>query len=207
MTTTTSQAKPKNAKHAPQLQEARLLKEVLAGRHEAYGPIFDRYRDQALGLALTYTRNREDARDVVQEAFIKAFQNLEHFDRGRRFGPWLLSIVRNLSIDLLRRRKFDGPELVQETLSDGSSLREGERRLIRREIEEVMSRLKAPHRRIILLRELQGFSYAEIAQQLGIPIGTVMSRLHQARRCFKRETARRSARRHGAAGRSFASAA
>lgn len=204
MTTATSQENSKNGRQAPQLQENRLLKEVLAGRNEAYGPIFDRYRDQALGLALTYTRNREDARDVVQEAFIKAFQNLERFDRARRFGPWLLSIVRNLSIDLLRRRKFDGPELVQETLSDGGSLRDGERRLIRREIQEVMGRLKHPHRRIILLRELLGFSYAEISQELGIPIGTVMSRLHQARRCFKREAARRS---RGAVRQSFASAA
>ncbi|HSR49337.1 MAG TPA: RNA polymerase sigma factor [Acidobacteriota bacterium] len=188
-------------------QEALLLEQVLRGHHEAYGAIFSHYRDQALGLALTYTRNREDALDVVQEAFIKAFQNLDKFDRRRRFAPWLLSIVRNLSIDLIRRRKFDGPELVQEALSDGRSQGAGDRRLIRREVHEVLSRLKRPHRRVILLREILGYSYAEIAEELEIPIGTVMSRLHQARHCFKRESARRRRAALPATDRALASAA
>lgn len=175
--------------------DSQLVRQALAGQTEAFGRVFSNYQASAFGLALSYTRNREDARDVVQDAFIKAFQNLRRFDLRRNFGPWLMSIVRNLSIDLLRRRKHASHELIPETIQDRRAHRYAERGLIRRDVRAVLMSLTEKHRQILLLRDYLGYSYLEIADTLSIPLGTVMSRLHQARKRFRHVCRQRSAAR------------
>jgi RNA polymerase sigma-70 factor, ECF subfamily len=159
--------------------EASILERVLNGHTAAYGEVFSRHREKAFALAFQYLRNREDAKDVVQEAFIKAYRNLRRFDLSRSFGPWLLTIVRNLSIDALRKRKHSGDELP-ERLPD--SRRRADDDVLRGEVWTALETLSADHREIVFLRDYQGHSYTEIAEILGIPLGTVMSRLHHARR-------------------------
>ena len=172
--------------------DSQLVSQALAGQTEAFGRVFSNYQASAFGLALSYTRNREDARDVVQDAFIKAFQNLRRFDLRRNFGPWLMSIVRNLSIDLLRRRKHSCHELITDTLQDRRAHRYAERGLVRRDVRAVLMQLTEKHRQILLLRDYLGYSYLEIADTLKIPLGTVMSRLHQARKRFRQVFRKRS---------------
>lgn len=166
------------------MTETEILQQVLAGRTDAYGEIFSRHRARAYGLAFQYLRNKEDARDVVQEAFIKAFQNLGKFQLDKEFCAWLLTIVRNLSIDLLRRRRKISGEGLSDTMSDPGSRQMTERKVLQKEIWEALDRLSPSHREIIFLKDYQGHSYQEIAGIVGIPLGTVMSRLHHARKNF-----------------------
>jgi len=162
--------------------EAQLLQQVLAGRTEAYGQVFHRHRDRAYGLALQYTRNKEDALDVVQDAFIRAYQNLSKFDLRKDFCPWLLTIVRNLAIDLLRKRKRTAAEELPDAMPDKSGRIRADDKLLRKEVWKKLMGLAPDHREIVFLKDYQGHSYSEIAEILSIPMGTVMSRLHHARK-------------------------
>lgn len=164
------------------MTEVEILQQVAAGQHNAYGEIFSRHRQRAFALAYQYLHNREDAKDIVQEAFVKAFQNLSKFKFDRKFGPWLLTIVRNLSIDFLRRRKKVSPDGLPETVPDPGSAAEAERRVLRGEIWAALFSLSPGQREIIFLKDYQGHSYLEISEILKIPLGTVMSRLHHARK-------------------------
>ena len=116
------------------MTEVEILQSVAAGNHNAYGEVFSRHRQRAFALAYQYLHNSEDAKDIVQDAFIKAFQNLNKFKFDRKFGPWLLTIVRNLSIDLIRRRKKVSPDGLPEVLPDPNSRASAERRVLRGEI-------------------------------------------------------------------------
>jgi len=172
----------KASKDIKEMTEVEILQSVAAGNHSAYGEIFSRYRERAFALAYQYLHNSEDAKDIVQDAFIKAFQNLSKFKLDRKFGPWLLTIVRNLSIDFIRRRRKVSPDGLPEVLPDPNSRASAERRLLRGEIWLAMAQLSHTQREIIFLKDYQGHSYLEIAEILEIPLGTVMSRLHHARK-------------------------
>ena len=162
--------------------EVQLLQQVLDGKTEAYGQVFRRHRDRAYGLALQYTRNKEDALDIVQDAFIRAYLNLNKFDLGREFGPWLLTIVRNLSIDFLRKRRRRATDDLPEVVPDKPGRGRADDKLLKQEVWNKLLQLAPDHREIVFLKDYQGHSYAEIAEILSIPIGTVMSRLHHARK-------------------------
>lgn len=162
--------------------EREMLRAVLNGRKEAYADIFKLHRHRAYGLAYQYTGNKEDALDVVQDAFIRAYINLKRFDLGREFGPWLLTIVRNLSIDLLRKRKSRAAEDLPEVLPDLRSRTRADEELLRLEVRTALLQMEPGQREIIFLKDYQGHSYAEIAEIIDIPLGTVMSRLHHARK-------------------------
>ncbi|HSR51288.1 MAG TPA: RNA polymerase sigma factor [Acidobacteriota bacterium] len=167
---------------ATEAADADLLRQVRDGRTDAYTQIFKRHRDHAFGLAYYYTKNKEDALDVVQDAFIKAYQNLSKFDFKREFGPWLLTIVRNQAIDHLRKRNRRKAYDLPEVLPDRGAQRRTERGLLRMEIRRALDKLPPEQREIIYLKDYQGHSYAEIAEIQAIPLGTVMSRLHHARK-------------------------
>jgi len=178
------------------------------GNREMFRPLVDRYRQQTFFLALQIVGNREDALDVSQESFIKAWRNLGRFDTDRPFGAWLLRIVRNCCIDLLRRRRIrratsldnpgygpDGGEgrPLHETLGDERLPAADvlvERSELKERIWQAMGRLDEKHRTILVLRDFQDLSYNELAETLEIPKGTVMSRLHQARRRLREELSR-----------------
>lgn len=162
--------------------EAEIVQKVLAGETAAYGEIFLRHRGRAFALAYQYLRDREEAKDVVQDAFIKAYQNLGKFKVQRRFGPWLLTIVRNLSIDLIRKRKRISPDGLPEVLPDPGSAERTVQKVLKGEVWNALQSLRPEQREIIFLKDYQGHSYVEISQIVDIPLGTVMSRLHHARK-------------------------
>jgi RNA polymerase sigma-70 factor (ECF subfamily) len=163
------------------------------GEVAAFEPLVERYRERVWRLALGYVRDREEAWDVAQEAFIRAWQALPSFREQSAFYTWLFRIVVNVATDRVRARAARGrafgadpvPEEEWERVMtdpaagpDEAATRTEERARIQRALEA----LPEHHRAIIMLSDLEGLSYREIAEVLDIPMGTVMSRLHNARK-------------------------
>lgn len=181
-----------------------LLEKAQAGDLAAYGELVRKYQSRVLTVAYGILRNREDAEDVVQEGFLKAYRNLESFRGQASFYTWLYRIVFNLSIDLSRKKyrrtetnsgdslamdahiareagaSGGGNEIVLGRMSGPDE--EFSRGELRQKIGQAMEGLSDDHRAVILLREVDGLSYSEIAEVVGCTKGTVMSRLHHARR-------------------------
>jgi RNA polymerase sigma factor (sigma-70 family) len=146
--------------------------------------------DAAHNLALWLTRNRHDAEDVVQESYMRAFKSFRTFD-GTNSRPWLLTIVRNTCYTWLKHNRsgesaveFD--EGIHSTNGDAADpetilIRSADKELVRRALEE----LPLQFREALILRELEGLSYKEIAQVADIPVGTVMSRLARGRKLLE----------------------
>lgn len=172
--------------------ERELIRKCKAGNAQFYEPLVRAYEGPGLRVALGMMGNEQDAQDALQEAFVKAYQNLGRFDLNRSFGPWFFQILRNQCRDLLRSRKARfNLETVDERLearpADVAS--SPERRRQRRAASELLwsalERIGQEHREILVLKELQGFRYAEIASILEIPEGTVASRLYHARQALR----------------------
>jgi RNA polymerase sigma-70 factor (ECF subfamily) len=160
--------------------------------------LVERYQGRAYRLARRIMGDDELAQDVVQEAFLKAYASLGRFEGRSKFYTWLYRLVFNLCIDTKRRDRSPGsvewseehpldvaPEAVAAGIG-GPEAATPARELERKELGELMARaieaLPEDAGRTLVLREVDGLSYAEIAQSLGVPKGTVMSRLHYARR-------------------------
>lgn len=167
-------------------EERALIIRCQRGDRRAFEPIVTRHMRQATAFALTWTGNAEDALDLSQEAFIRAFRAIGRFDPERPFYPWFYTILRNLCLNHLGRaaRLMEVPLADNFQRAANTPLPDAalERSETRRQVWDALRRLDAKDREILVLREFQGLTYAEIAEVLGIPRGTVMSRLHYARR-------------------------
>ena len=172
-----------------------LVQRARGGDRDAFRELVERYQRKITALALGMLRNREDALDIVQETFTKAYQNLPRFKGDAAFYTWVYRIAYNLCVDQQRRTAKD-PQLTLDADEDGrpahplpagelqpdepfARARDAE---IARRVRTAIRELTPDHQAVILLRELEGLSYAEISQVLECPKGTVMSRLHYARR-------------------------
>jgi RNA polymerase sigma-70 factor (ECF subfamily) len=166
---------------------------VRDGDRAAFRELVERHQGRAFGLALRVLRDEEQARDVVQDAFLKAYGSLDRFEGRSSFYTWLYRIVMNLCLDRKRRerssRRVDWSEEVEREIpadSESSATPDPDVALERSELRAQLSRaialLPDDARRTLELREIDGLSYQEIAESLGVPKGTVMSRLHYARR-------------------------
>lgn len=172
--------------------ERELIRKCKAGDSRFYEPLVRAYEQPGLRLALGMLGNVDDARDALQSAFVKAFEAMARFDLRRPFGPWFFQILRNQCRDQLRSRKA---RFQIEALDERLELRPAdpetgperyrERAGARELIWEALARIGDEHREILVLKELQGFRYGEIATVLQIPEGTVASRLYHARRALK----------------------
>jgi RNA polymerase sigma-70 factor (ECF subfamily) len=176
---------------ALELDDRDLILRCQAGDRSAFEPIVLRYNRRAAAFALGWTGNREDALELSQEAFARAYRALHRFDPSRPFYPWFHRILKNLCIDHLgrARRLHEVPlDDVAPIASDRSSPQErAERAERRRAVWEALRRLSPMDREILILREFQGLTYAELATVLQIPKGTVMSRLHNSRKRLRAE--------------------
>ncbi len=153
-------------------------------------------------VALQLTGNRDDALDLAQDAMVRFFGALQRFDRSRPLRPWLLRIVRNLYRDRLRRRRIRRTEALENVAPaalteaagpEPSPEARSERRELQRLVWEELQKLPLKYREVLVLRDYQDLEYAEIARVLRIPRGTVMSRLHRARRRLAEAVHRRMA--------------
>jgi len=172
--------------------ELELIRKCKAGQSRFYEPLVRAYEPAGLRLAIAMMGNTEDAKDALQMAFIKTYDTLPRFDLRRPFGPWFFQILRNQCRDMLRSRKakFDSEALDERIEQRPADADRGPERVRQRnEAKELLwrglERIGAEHREILVLTELEGFRYAEIAQILEIPEGTVASRLYHARSALK----------------------
>lgn len=180
-------------------RDTALLARAAAGDQRAFREIVQRHQRRAQAVAYGIVRNPDDAREVVQEAFIRVYRHLHEFAGQATFSTWLYRIVVNLSIDLLRKRT-PGPTIDLEDHTDLESaptewlpVRQatdpleslGRKRLVLA-MQAALDQLPPYHRAVILLRELEGMSYEEMAQTLQVSKGTIMSRLFHARRKMQR---------------------
>jgi RNA polymerase sigma-70 factor, ECF subfamily len=175
-----------------------LVKRVRGGDQRAFKLLVERYQRKVYAVALGMLKDKEEAMDVSQEAFVKVYKYLDHFKGDASFYTWLYRITVNICIDIIRKRAGSGGEAVEfdETMpmdvseanigALGSRLgtnpqKSALRRELAEKIQEALAAVPEKHRAILLLREMEGMSYEDLSRTLDIPKGTVMSRLFHAR--------------------------
>ncbi len=175
--------------------DAELVRAVLKGDQTSYRVIVERYQGRVHAVIYGMVRNREDARDLTQETFVRAYQNLSRFRIESGFYTWVYRIAMNTTIDHIRRQKkraheaFEDGVATRETggvMSDGAHMdspgKSLERKRLHGRLLAALDELPEDQRQVIVLREVDGLSYKEISEVLEVPEGTVMSRLFYARR-------------------------
>jgi RNA polymerase sigma-70 factor (ECF subfamily) len=171
--------------------DQRLIAECLKGRTAAFGELVRRYQDRLYNTVYRLVDNAEDAQDVVQDAFLNAYQSLDSFKGDSQFFTWLYRIAINTAISLKRKQRVAysiragrADEGAAEPIdpSDYSRPEHGlEKAEQERSIQEALNRLSAEHRTVLVLKDIEGQKYDQMAETLGVPIGTIRSRLHRAR--------------------------
>ncbi len=166
------------------------------GSARAFEPLVRRYEARALAAAQAALGDADEAADAVQEAFVRAYRSLKRLAPGSGFGPWFWTILRNLCRDRLRkarggRERWAADALDRWTWSEPQALARVEQDELAEAVRAALSELSSEHREVLLLKEWQELSYAEIARTLGTPPGTVGSRLHHARAALKQVLGRR----------------
>jgi len=178
------------------VDDRELVESARKGDRDAFRTLFERYHRRAYALAFGVLRHQDDALDVVQDAFIKAHKYLDKFEGNSSFYTWLYRIVMNLAIDHLRKHRrirpveLDEQHLDETTAGDellpkmlggnpGRALLDKE---IRARIDQALGELSENHRAVLVMRELEGMSYEEMAQAMNCSKGTIMSRLFHARK-------------------------
>jgi RNA polymerase sigma-70 factor (ECF subfamily) len=187
--------KPENS--PSNADDAALVTAARKGDREAFRVLVERHQGKAYAVALGMLKNRDDARDVVQDAFFMVWRSLAAFEGQSAFYTWLYRIVANLCIDQLRKgkrqveyddaREHEEDELAQESniLPQTAGFHPGralESKQLGARIERALGELSPAHRAVILMREVEGLSYKEMAQAMRCSEGTIMSRLFHARK-------------------------
>lgn len=176
-----------------------LVNAARQGSVDAFAAIVDRYKDRIVSYLYRYTGNRETAEDLAQEAFVRVWRKFDMYNPTLKFSTWLYTIAINLAKDEFKRvgrspsctrmefaedggRGSSDPRLSAESQTPSSALERSERRDV---VREMMNGLESEERAIMILRDIQGFSYREIADMLSIPMGTVKSRINRSRFALK----------------------
>jgi RNA polymerase sigma-70 factor, ECF subfamily len=161
-----------------------LLKKFLAGTEDAFTELMRRHEDRIFSLAMRITGNRADAFDATQETFIQAFRKAERFRGDSAFGTWLWRIGINACNDLLRKRKRNPVPEEEPTREDtrGSSATVDESVVTRLELKDALAQLSDDYREAVVMHDLGGIPYEEIATLTGVSIGTVKSRISRGRK-------------------------
>ncbi len=169
--------------------EDRLLDKIQKGDKQAYGFLVNHYKERAYSIALGYVGTIDDAYDLSQEAFIKAYLKIRTFDPSRSFFNWFYQILKRLCLNFLRDKKtvfnYEAVELDNLLSENLTPIELNEQRETYKIIWTAIGKLSVEAREIIILKEFKEMSYKEIAELLEIPQGTVMSRLYHARRALK----------------------
>jgi RNA polymerase sigma-70 factor, ECF subfamily len=181
-----------------ELQDGQLVLRHLQGEPQAFGALVDRYQTRLLNFINRSIGDRERAEDLVQEVFIRVFRHLHRFDQTKKFSTWIYTIASNLSKNELRNRSRN-PLVLFQTIkkyweADHRPLQfedagarpddQYRKRYLKEVVDQCVGQLPAHHRAVFVLRELEGKSYAEIADITGCNLGTVKSRLNRARNSF-----------------------
>ena len=170
--------------------EAEVLAAAARGDRKAFGQLVRAYQRRAYAAAYSLVGNRDDALELSQDAFVKAYKAMKRFDLSMPFYPWLHRIVRNTSLNHLKKKKRRGESSLDEMMESGFDAHDpgyapddsASRVELLRHIQRAMDELTPEQQEILRLRHFMELSYGEIAASLEIPQGTVMSRLHGARK-------------------------
>ena len=183
------------ARSAVDRDEADMLRACRNGNREAFGWLVERYKHRAYYAALGLVGSHDAAVDLSQDAFIKAWRAIKTFDPHKRFYTWYYQILRNLCYNFLRDRKRHARPFSEYPPGELSLLpdvgmdaeAEAERHELAAAVWKAIARLRPAEREIIVLKEFQNLAYKDIAALLDTPIGTVMSRLYNARKALKEQ--------------------
>jgi RNA polymerase sigma-70 factor (ECF subfamily) len=169
----------------------RLIRECLDGNPAAFGELVSRHQDRLFNTVVRLVENAEDARDVVQEAFLLAYQSLHAFKGDSLFFTWLYRIAVNTAISMKRKQRVvlrmqpagEGGAAIDpldpsEMNRPGHALEMAEQE---RKVHEALAKLSPEHRAVLIMKDMDGMKYEEIAEVMGVPVGTIRSRLHRAR--------------------------
>jgi RNA polymerase sigma-70 factor (ECF subfamily) len=178
--------------------DARLVEDVRRGDHAAFGQLVRRYEGRLMNVLLRFVRDRELARDLSQETFLRVFERLDQFDPARRFGPWLFRIGVNLALDFMRKRKRRiWPSLFSDSRADKGpdpAVADPRQALdLEQEVRKVLEMIPEKYRTVLILRDLENFSSSEIAAILHRKEATIRWRLAEARLRFEQLWTRRQA--------------
>jgi RNA polymerase sigma-70 factor, ECF subfamily len=176
------------------IDEATLVAQAREGDTLAFGELVRRYEGKIFRLAQHVTQNREDAEDVLQETFMKAYEHLDQFQGNSKFYTWIVRIAVNQALMKLRRRKTDKSVSLDETIDTGEDTivreiaawgEDPEQRFSREELGEILDSaiqsLEAPYRSVFVLRDIDELSTEDTAEALGLSVPAVKSRLLRAR--------------------------
>ncbi|HHY83882.1 MAG TPA: sigma-70 family RNA polymerase sigma factor, partial [Clostridiales bacterium] len=178
--------------------EKKLLAKAKKGDIEAFEKLVENYQKKAFNIAYRMMGDYDDANDMTQEAFIRVYKSIKNFKEQSSFSTWIYRIITNVCLDELRKRKnasvvsidedvkLDDSDVKRQIESDGPTPEEtAERNELKRLVGDAIKDLSDEHRAVIVLRDLRGFSYEEIAGILKCPEGTVKSRISRARQALK----------------------
>ena len=177
-----------------------IIRQVLAGDERRYGVLVDRHKDRAMTLAMRLLANREEAEEVVQDAFVRAFRSLGRFRGDSQFTTWFYRILHNVAISTLKRRgkvqhipyEEDAGLDLEETADDARDvLAEVEQQQLIEIMEQELGRLAERYRVVLTLFYVQEMKYEEIASVLELPMGTVKTLLFRGRESLRRALAER----------------
>ena len=175
-------------------EDKALVGKAQKGDMLAFEELVARHRDKIYARAYSMMRNEEDALDLSQEAWVKAWQRLAQFQGESSFATWITRIVINLCLDQLRRMKRHRPESIEEMAEESGGVERQmpvvtfnpterlERGELRKRIDAALGKLSHEHRTVLVLHEFEEMEYKQIAKTMGCSIGTIMSRLFYARR-------------------------
>ncbi len=179
------------------VSELDLVKRCQAGQADAFDELVVRYRTRIFGMIYNMVHNEQDAWDLAQDSFVKAWKSIKRFRGRSSFYTWMYRIVMNVTIDWLRKKQIKGAgaefddsiqlkeiDPASKTVPKPDALphERMERSEIRAQIDNAISQLTPEHRAVILMKEIEDMQYHEMAEALGCSIGTVMSRLFYARK-------------------------
>jgi RNA polymerase sigma-70 factor (ECF subfamily) len=177
--------------------DARLVECIRGGDDGAFATLVGRYERKLIRVLARLVHDEELARDLAQETFWKVYSRLDRFDTSRRFGPWLFQVGVNVGLDWLRRREAPPAASIDRTQADGKralDLPDPDPRIraeLVQEVQFILEKIPVPYRTILVLRDLEGFSSAEVAAIVGRREATVRWRLAKARDCFREHWERR----------------
>ena len=176
------------------LDEKSLIERAQRGDRAAFGYLVKAYQRRAYAIAYGFVGNREDALEMAQDSFVKAYRAIGRFDLKMPFYPWLYRIIKNTCLNHIKKRNRRGESSLDRMMESGLDFASGkigpDAKAVIAElggaIREGLELISEQHREIIVLRHVHEKSYTEIAECLGVPKGTVMSRLHGARKSLRK---------------------
>ena len=186
----------KEGMQAAEAEDMELVAKCQRGDTQAFNELVTRYRGKVYAMIYNMVHNEQDAWDLAQDGFLKAWKSIGRFRAQSSFYTWLYRIVMNVSIDWVRKKKITGDAEFDEEIglqgieagastapnADPLPFQKMEREEIRIRIDAAVEKLSPEHRAVILMREMDGMQYEEIAEALDCSVGTVMSRLFYARK-------------------------